>query len=268
MTFEETFFGRPNTIRVYTSLFRTHIRDSVNKADFMNWNDNMTLFMLGEWQGKQLSRRTQITLLRLLSRYLKFRGAPTFEPRRFIKSLERGEQQQEIKALTAEEARRMMDSAASLTPDFYPILLLGMHAGLRAGEVFGLRCGDIDMLKGRIRIAHSYDGPTKSGKTRFVPISTELSKAIFGARNLFFRGVDEVIFERFDPNPTVRRLCASAKTKEITFHGLRHTFASLALEGGVSPKQVQLWLGHADLNTTLSVYWNLIKEKATLDFLP
>ncbi len=39
-----------------------------------------------------------------------------------------------------------------------------------------------------------------------------------------------------------------------TPHGLRHTFASMALEAGVHPKLVQEILGHADMGTTMEIY--------------
>ena len=40
----------------------------------------------------------------------------------------------------------------------------------------------------------------------------------------------------------------------ITLHGLRHTWASLALQAGVNPKVVSERLGHATVGFTLDVY--------------
>jgi len=268
MTFEETFFGRPNTTKCYTSLYRKHIKPHVEQADVLNWNNEMTLFMLDLWRQEKLARGTQITLVRLLGRYVAFKKGPTIDTKQFIRNLERSEQTKETKALSRDEAVKLMESAKKLEPKFYPVLLLGLHAGLRRGEIFGLRCEDIDVLKNRIRVAHSYNGPTKNGKTRFVPISKELNRVLVGARNLLLRPPQEVVFELFDPNPVLRRLCTHAGVKQIRFHDLRHSFATLALEDGTSPKQVQIWLGHSSLNTTLTVYWNLIEENANLDFLP
>jgi integrase len=99
-------------------------------------------------------------------------------------------------------------------------------------------------------------------------LSPELSKALTSARNLLLRDPESKVFEQFDPNPVLRRLCGHAGLENIRFHDLRHTFASLALDSGISPKQVQEWLGHASVVTTLSIYWNLTKEEANLDFLP
>lgn len=40
----------------------------------------------------------------------------------------------------------------------------------------------------------------------------------------------------------------------ITLHGLRHTWATLALRGGVHPKIVQERLGHSTIGITLNIY--------------
>ena len=269
MDFEDTFYGRPNTVATYRSLFRRHIEAHTRDVTpFHAWSEGMTQVMLNIWKSHGLSRNTQITLVRLLGRYVKFKGGPEIDTQRLIRSLERSEQQSEVTALSSAEAQRLMTAAQRLEPRFYPVLLLALHAGLRRGEIFGLRCSDVDMLHGRIKVAHSYDGPTKNGKTRLVPMSPELSRALTEARNLLLRDPREKVFERFDPNPTLRRLCAHASVPEIRFHDLRHTFASLALTNGVNPKQVSSWLGHSSVVTTLSVYWNLTNETADLSFLP
>jgi integrase len=266
MSFEETFFGRPNTVKCYQSLYRCHIKPHVEQADVLHWNDQMTLFMLDNW--RDLSRRSQITLIRLLGRYIVFMGGPAIDTGKYVRSLDRSEQTEEVHALSASDAQKLMATCKRVQLRFYPVLLLGLHAGLRRGEVFGLKGEDLDVLRGRIRICRSYKGPTKSGKTRYVPMSGELSQALFGTRNIMTSDPQEFVFEQFDPNPSLRALCDQAGVRRIRFHDLRHTFATLALESGVSPKIVQTWLGHSSLTTTLGIYWNLFDEKADLGFLP
>lgn len=46
----------------------------------------------------------------------------------------------------------------------------------------------------------------------------------------------------------------------ITLHECRHTFASMAVYRGVNPVQVQHWLGHANVQTTLAVYTHLVPD--------
>lgn len=48
--------------------------------------------------------------------------------------------------------------------------------------------------------------------------------------------------------------------QRITFHGLRHTFATLSLQEGVDMKTTQENLGHFDPGFTLSVYSGMTKR--------
>lgn len=44
---------------------------------------------------------------------------------------------------------------------------------------------------------------------------------------------------------------------EMTFHGLRHSCASMLYEKGWSAKDIQIWLGHADFYTTMNIYTHI-----------
>jgi integrase len=99
-------------------------------------------------------------------------------------------------------------------------------------------------------------------------MSDELEKAMIAARNLLMRPVDERVFEHQNPNPRLRRLLSLAKLPLVRFHDLRHSFATMALENGVSPRVVAEWLGHSSVQTTLSIYWNMTDNDTPLTFLP
>ena len=47
---------------------------------------------------------------------------------------------------------------------------------------------------------------------------------------------------------------------EIRFHDLRHTAGSLLLAQGVNIKQIQEFLGHSDVTTTLNIYTHTDEE--------
>jgi site-specific recombinase XerD len=54
---------------------------------------------------------------------------------------------------------------------------------------------------------------------------------------------------------------AAGITKKASCHSLRHTFATEKAKKGVSPYELQEWLGHARLDTT-QVYVHLAKQDA------
>jgi integrase len=62
------------------------------------------------------------------------------------------------------------------------------------------------------------------------------------------------IRQRFD------RLAAAAGLARITFHDLRHSYATGALKAGVSPKVVSERIGHADVGFFLQTYAHVLKN--------
>src|SRR5699024_11866294 len=55
-----------------------------------------------------------------------------------------------------------------------------------------------------------------------------------------------------------KRTCKKSGVKKISFHGLRHTHATLLLMDGVHPKIVQESLGHQSIETTIDTYSHVI----------
>ncbi|MCQ2009221.1 site-specific integrase [Sporolactobacillus sp. STSJ-5] len=66
-------------------------------------------------------------------------------------------------------------------------------------------------------------------------------------------------------NKTLKRACTKFDCTEITFHGLRHTFASILLYKKVSIHYVSRRLGHADIGTTLRIYAHVLDEMEQRD---
>ncbi|MDT2863145.1 tyrosine-type recombinase/integrase [Lactococcus cremoris] len=58
----------------------------------------------------------------------------------------------------------------------------------------------------------------------------------------------------------MEKLCKILNISTISFHGLRHTHASILLFKNVNILSVSKRLGHKDVTTTQSVYLHVIKE--------
>lgn len=50
---------------------------------------------------------------------------------------------------------------------------------------------------------------------------------------------------------------------EVRTHLLRHACASLLIDSGANPRQVQQYLGHSDIGTTLGTYAHLFDSAGT-----
>lgn len=116
-------------------------------------------------------------------------------------------------------------------------------------------------------------GPTKTGKTRRVDMSDNLSEAlrtIYIERNkeALRKGkgkIEEAIFQH-NGIPTAqntvryifKRVLKAAGLREMRVHDLRHTYASLLLSDGASPVYVKEQLGHTSIQMTVDIYGHLI----------
>jgi integrase len=175
-------------------------------------------------------------------------------------------QKAEPRFLSWDELRALADKAGA---DAALVWLLGT-AGLRLGEAVGLQVGDVDLKRGRVRVARSVSvtsggavvGPPKSGKGRDVPVPRFVLEQLPVAG----RKPGEWLFTgarggRIDPHNWRQRAFRPAAKEaglgDLHPHALRHTAASLAIATGADVMVVQRMLGHASAAITLSIYSHL-----------
>ena len=88
---------------------------------------------------------------------------------------------------------------------------------------------------------------TKSGQRREVPINDACYRALV---TLAPKDSGRV-FQTRKLRTAYENAVATAKLEDVTFHTLRHTFASWAMMRGASLKELQELLGHASLTMTM-----------------
>lgn len=137
----------------------------------------------------------------------------------------------------------------------YAILATFIYAGLRRSELLGLRLGDLDFSGGTLRGEHG-----KGRKVREVPMVEELAEALCDWLEYRPNCKHDYVFTTNRGNriyPTRlqiiwrRALAASGINRPgVTMHTLRHSFATLMLQGGADLVALQRLLGHSRLDTT------------------
>lgn len=135
-----------------------------------------------------------------------------------------------------------------------PMILLSMNTGLRRGELFKLKCSDIDIGRRQLKVRAA---AAKSGRSRHVPLNDEAFEVI--ERWLLQRvgQADDLVFPGKDGRPLTdlssawERLRKAAQLTDFRWHDLRHHFASRLVMAGVDLNTVRELLGHADLKMTL-----------------
>ncbi len=165
----------------------------------------------------------------------------------------------------------------------YPLLKITAIYGLRRSEVLGLKWDSIDFGAGTMTIRHTVSKVTKAvekDKTknatsyRSFPL-TEEAQRIFQAakaeeeknRRLFGRQYQEsdYVFKwadgrSYSPDYITSKFPALLKKHgmpHIRLHELRHSCASLLINAGFTLKDVQEWMGHADIKMTANIYGHL-----------
>jgi integrase len=164
-----------------------------------------------------------------------------------------------LRYLTVAEAQRLLNAC---DPDFRNLARAALLTGCRYSELCRLTVADFSPDSGTLAILRS-----KSGKSRHV-ILTEEGTAFF-AQISTGRSGDSVLLPKpsgkpwgpSQQSPLILAACARAKIKPvITFHGLRHTYASLTVMAGAPLMVVAENLGHADTRMVQRHYGHMSKS--------
>jgi integrase len=162
-----------------------------------------------------------------------------------------------VRFLSHDDVHHLLEILKGKSQETYEMALLSLHCGLRAGEVFSLTWKDVDLDHGLVTLLD-----TKSGKTRTVSMTADVKAFLMekdqgGKQDLIFPdrktcGMRKQISKSF-PRAVVEAGLNEGiddRRQRVTFHTLRHTFASWLVMDGISLYEVKELLGHASLAMT------------------
>jgi integrase len=247
--------------------------------------------LINDLIDKGLSRNTirnALCVIRGLLNYAIEEGIIESNPAARLGRFTRSAKTAEIKgtALTSAEVKQFLKAAQEIWPEYHPLLLMAVRAGLRRGELVALQWGDVQLgdddcdSQRFILVQHNYvrreHTTTKSKKSRRVDLSRELRRILAELRDkrlleAYLRGKndisDEFVFRSpqgtiLDPDNLYHRVflpvLAKAGIRRIRLHDLRHTFGSLLLQNGASIVYVKEQMGHSSIQVTVDTYGHLI----------
>lgn len=161
---------------------------------------------------------------------------------------------------------------ASLPAEQRPLWATALYAGLRRGELKGLRWCDVDFDGGVIRVERGWDdhegpiAPKSRAGRRSVPMAAPL-RAFLAEQRLRSRGGEEALVfgEGSDQAVSTEALAISARgawkergLEPIGLHECRHTYAAFMIAAGVNAKALSTYLGHSSITMTLDRYGHLM----------
>ncbi len=159
-------------------------------------------------------------------------------------------------------------------------ILLSLSTGLRVGELCALMWSDIDLKKRIITVRHTMqrihniDGGTKlvitspksDSSVRDIPLPefmVPLLKNIRSADNTFLLSGTNKIVEPRTMQYRLKSILKRLKLSDVSFHSLRHLFATNCIAVGFDVKTLSEILGHSSVEITLNRYVHSSMERKT-----
>jgi site-specific recombinase XerD len=236
--------------------FADRVAESVTTRELQDWIDEMAEER--EWSGGTRNRfkSTLSTVFREGMRAGKIKVNPARLIRRSKESLGR------VRFLSYEEEAKLREAIAATLPgrikdvgkSAFAQLDVALHTGMRKAEQFTATWDQVDLEHGFI-----YLSMTKNGTDRFVTLNSaavEVLRALQERHNQLGLPPDSTLFHSKrdglikNPRKWFATALEQAGIEGVTWHTLRHTFASRLVMAGVDLKTVQELMGHKTIAMT------------------
>lgn len=137
-----------------------------------------------------------------------------------------------------------------------PMILISLYTGMRQGNLFALRWGDIDFDTKTLRLRAA---ASKTGKNHDLPMNSKVIAALQAWRRQSKKvAADSLVF----PSPVSGKMLNNVKKawlavlrdagiENFRWHDMRHDFASQLVMKGIDLNTVRELMGHSDLKMTL-----------------
>lgn len=184
---------------------------------------------------------------------------------------------------TVKEANDYLAFLKDKNDILYELIYTTLMFGLRRSEVLGLTVQSVDFARKKlyinrtvVKMLHIHDeNATKTfDSEREYPLTDELItffKAVIAKKRMYkkFFGNNytdnDFLFTWEDSRPFFpdyvskhhKKMVAMFGKPNLTFHNLRHSTACILYEQGWKAKDIQEWLGHADIVTTMNIYTHI-----------
>ncbi len=251
------------TIKRYKYVINSYRKFAgVSKVNEVTVDNVRNLFFYGRTE-RHWSPNTFLVFYKSLSVFFKWCISQGYLQENPIADLAKPKLEQKLpKRLAKQDALRLLEivynypySSTFLRYRNHALFAMFIYAGLRLNECMQLKYSDVDLENKTIFIHLG-----KGSKDRMVPISSTLSvilqKYLIERKKLNKTCPEFFASYRLNQGFTqdglkhlVEKIRAASKLK-FSVHRLRHTFATLMIEGGCDIYSLSKMMGHGDIKTT------------------
>ena len=209
-----------------------------------------------------------------------------YNPTELIDNLKRTEERArdtKHRALTEKEQKAFFEAERTKTSSYYGVFRMAILTGMRCGEIGALQNRDIKggyihVERTITRCSAGYyigdDAKTEAGK-RSIPLSDAIRKVIAEQRSInemlfneralspkgiIFKAPEGGLLMATPADREIRTICKEIGMEPFTMHGLRATYATRCIEGGMNHRTLQELLGHSNYNLTMSLYGHVVDK--------
>lgn len=288
---------KQSTYLSYESYIRVHLKPALGNLQLRDLTPRL-LQQYYNYKAEEegLSPKTIININLFLHKALSYAVTEGYIPSNPAASinLSRGNKPQ-IEILTRDEQAQLI--RASYQHRYGVFIRLVLFTGLRLGELLGLRWEDIDMQSNLLHVRRTLNRlnkvkPTAPGEPtteiviqppksqnsiRSIPLLPAVIQDLMNWKSIQ-RNDQTTMGDQYRDsgmivtNPSggfieprtfkdqYDQILALAGLRHFTFHALRHTFASRAMEQGMDAKTVSVLLGHASVSFTMDTYAHVLTD--------
>lgn len=260
---------RNSTVEYYHRLLGKWVNPLWDDTELSKITKNDVYQMIFEHLSPNLTPWSRKTILKQIRRVFELAVEEGVIPRNPTAGIKVPIPEIDQKVFTNVEVKTFLQKAQELNHRFYPIWLMALMTGMRSGELYALRWVDIDLEARIISVQHQWTrkngyGPTKTQRSRVVPISDELLDFL-KERKLKASDSEFVLphlgeWTQTSQAKVTREFCESIGITPLKFHDLRATFITNLLARGESLARVMSIVGHSQIKTT-----NVYLRKAGVD---
>lgn len=276
----------PSTLRGYRTVVDLHLKPAFGKVRLRD-------FTAGTWRKyvkanpRKLSTTTLLQDYRVLHKALE--DAKSADPPRLVYNpLEQAKAPKkrnvEREYFTVKQMEKLLKATTGTV--YHLPTILGAGLGLRVSEVLAIRWSDIDLDAATVCVRHSLEyyrrkwelKETKGGEVSVLSLSAKTVAALkahhaaqeqakrWGDKREYWADLDFVVCneigEPLHPKTFSKEfgLLCHGLGMDATFHGLRHSHATMLLAAGVPLKEVSARLRHSTVTLTGDIYGHVLPE--------